>query len=355
VNSKKLLSLFFVWVLCVAHAQAAVILQYHHVSDETPPSTSTSPQLFAEHLQYLQDHDFQVMSLPELLQRVQKKQTLPDKAVAITFDDSYRSIFTTAFPLLKKYQYPFTVFINTEPVGRSDSLLRWDDIVAMADAGATIANHTHSHPYLVRRLAQETPAQQRQRIREEIITAEEQIKQHTGQSHKILAYPYGEYDDKLIDLLKSLGFMGIGQHSGAVGTRSDIYRLPRFPMGGSYGKMNDFPLKVSALALPLEGKEKITAAGQPLKDETVRAGDRPQLRLWLEDKAVATALQCYFLGEPMPAKVENKRLTVWPEQALRPGRARYNCTARDADSGRYYWFSQPWLVQDEDGQWQHNN
>ncbi len=345
----------FLCLLGFGSARAAVILQYHHISEDTPPATSTSPQLFAQHLQYLQDNNFQVMSLPDLLNSLQKGETLPPKAVAITFDDSYRSIYTTAFPLLKKHQFTFTVFINTEPVGRGGEFLGWPEVVEMAEAGAVIANHTHSHPHLVRQLEGETDADWQQRIRDEVVTAEEIIKKHTGQSHQLLAYPYGEYNHDVIELLKSLDFVGIGQHSGAVDSHSDWYGLPRFPMGGSYGNMSDFPLKVTSLALPIERHQRSTAKGEPLVDSVVRAGDRPQLTLWLHDKAIADRLQCYFQGEPMEMQVKDKRITVRSVQALQPGRARYNCTARDADTGRYYWFSQPWLVQDEQGQWQHRD
>src|SRR5690606_26581552 len=137
----------------------------------------------------------------------------------------------------------------------------------------------------------------------------------------------------------------------AIDAHTDWHSVPRFPMGGSYGNMRDFPLKAAALALPIERQERSTAEGEPLADITVRAGDRPQLTLWLRDAAIAGQLQCYFLGEPMDISVEHTRVSVQSGQPLQPGRTRYNCTARDHESGRYYWFSQPWLVQDEKGRW----
>ncbi len=83
-------------------ASALVVLQYHHISDKTPKSTSTSTALFEAHLQYLEDNQFNVMDIRELRKLIKKKATPPDRTVIITFDDGYRSVYDNAYPLLKK-------------------------------------------------------------------------------------------------------------------------------------------------------------------------------------------------------------------------------------------------------------
>ncbi|HEY7883501.1 MAG TPA: polysaccharide deacetylase family protein [Cellvibrionaceae bacterium] len=339
---------------CVA--QSAVILQYHHVSDDTPASTSTSPALFKQHLQYLAENDFTVKSLTDVMAALEAGESLPDKTVVLTFDDSYRSIYDTAFPLLQEFKFPFTVFINTAPVGSSpQDFMRWEEIKTMSDAGVVIANHTHSHPHMVRLKNDETREQWRQRIGEEIAITEEAITKHTGQNHKLLAYPYGEYDSEVIKLLRALGFKGIGQHSGAVGAGSNLYAVPRFPMGGDFGNMADFPSKVFSMPLPHAAVAWQDALGESLSDATVTADDRPILVLTLEDDSLAEGLTCYFRGGLMTKEIMGKEVRVQTETGLSAGRSRYNCTAQDAVSGRFYWFSQPWLVKGRDGRWQHQN
>ena len=74
-------------LLLGAQAHALVILQYHHISDTTPASTSTSPERFGMHLAYLEKHDFDVVPLEQLVQILRSGQPLPDRSVAITFDD----------------------------------------------------------------------------------------------------------------------------------------------------------------------------------------------------------------------------------------------------------------------------
>src|SRR5690606_11150392 len=126
-----------------------------------------------------------------------------------------------------------------------------------------------------------------ERIGDEITSAEAAIKKHTGQNHKLLAYPYGEYDAEVIEKLQSLGFLGIGQHSGAVGVNTDWHTVPRFPMGGSFGNMSDFPTKVLSLPLPYTDVAWENTEGESLVDATVRAGDKPTLVLTLDDKKLA--------------------------------------------------------------------
>ena len=73
---------------------AAVILQYHHVSTDTPASTSIAPAQFEKHMQYLKDNGFTVVPLSKIVESVQNKQALADKTVAITFDDAYLDILS---------------------------------------------------------------------------------------------------------------------------------------------------------------------------------------------------------------------------------------------------------------------
>lgn len=341
------------WASLPTHA--AVILQYHHISDETPDSTSTSVKRFTRHLEYLDEHQFDVVALPALISGLKRGQAFADKTVAITFDDGYRSVYDTAFPLLREHGFAFTVFVNSAPIDQgSEEFVTWPELQEMSKAGATIANHTMSHPYMVRLLPDETDAQWRERITAEITGAEQAIASHIDQSVKLLAYPYGEFDESLKALLQELGFAGFGQHSGPVGVDSDVLALPRFPMGGDFGAQDSFITKINTRALPIKRRQLMDDQDKPLQSAVVVAGSRPRLQLTLDSPALAARLTCYLGGKELSVALEDATVTVMPAQALKPGRSRYNCTAR-ADDGRYYWFSQPWLVTGEQGQWQHES
>jgi peptidoglycan/xylan/chitin deacetylase (PgdA/CDA1 family) len=345
---------WFVFLSVQTTAVAAVILQYHNVSDTAPASTSTRVELFEQHLAYLAEHDFTVMPLPELISQLQGGQALPDKTVAITFDDGYRSVYDTAFARLKQYGFAFTVFVNSAPIEQGLSeFVTWDELAQMAQAGGSIANHTKTHPFMVRQQAGETNKQWRERIEREVTGAEQAIKKATGESLKLLAYPYGEFDYKLKKLLQTLGYVGLGQHSGAVDARSDFLALPRFPMGGDYAKLESFITKVQTRPLPIKART-LYRHKNLLNEPVVPAGSRPQVRLTLAHKKLAAGLTCYYRGQELPLERDGAHITITPKQGLAPGRSRFNCTAR-AEDGRYYWYSQPWFVTDEEGQWQHQS
>ena len=154
----------------------AVILQYHHVSAETPAVTSISPEKFKAHIDTIITQGYQVMPLTTIVDGLRKGGNLPDKAVAITFDDAYKNIFTHAFPILKKYRLPFTVFVATDYIAEpSTQFLSWDELREMSINGAFIANHTASHSHLLRRQQGETQSQWLNRVEQEILIAEKAL------------------------------------------------------------------------------------------------------------------------------------------------------------------------------------
>ena len=349
-------SWFGVWITCLGIACAApghatVVLQYHHISDTTPASTSTSPERFEMHLDALAAQNFTIVPLQQMVDLLRSGRPLPDRTAAITFDDGYASIYSTAFPLLKQRAWPFTVFINTEPHDRAKSgFLSWDQLREMSRGGATVANHTVSHPYLLEREEGQDESAWRAWVTKEILDAQRRIEQEIGSAPNLFAYPYGEYNEAVLAIVDSLGFAGFGQHSGPLARHSDLRALPRFPFGGPYGDPEDFTTKVNSLPMPLtQGPDAIrweAADGRRLTD-IVLQGDaaRPKLILQFERGFGVPSVNCFVSGQGrlLITRSEN-RMSAQSQQPLPPGRSRYNCTAPSSEPSRYYWFSQPWIV-----------
>ncbi len=338
--------------------QAAVVIQYHHISDATPAATSTAPAVFAAHLDYLADNGFQVVPLLHLVALLHQGRPLPDRTVAITFDDGYRSIYDSAFPLLKARGWPFTVFVNSQSHDRHlANFMSWDQVRELVAAGVTIGNHSHSHTQLLRRQAGETASQWEARVTAEIIEAEKRIEAETGQNQRLLAYPYGEFNNALRRLLKRIRYVGFGQQSGPLASYSDLQALPRFPFGGRYGDAGDFAIKVNSLPLPLATARKSILlhgdSGGVLADLLLPPGvTRPKLGLRLVQGFPSSRLTCFASGQgQMPVRVEGEWVFTQAPLPLAVGRSRYNCTAPSAEQGRFYWFSQPWIRKNPDGSW----
>ncbi|MDY6984741.1 MAG: polysaccharide deacetylase family protein, partial [Pseudomonadota bacterium] len=255
------------------------------MSTTTPRITSVNVDEFRAHMDYLRDNGFTILPLEDIVAALRNGDSLPDRSAAITFDDGYRNNYDTAFPLLREYGWPFTLFISSGLVGSNDALyLTWDQIRDMAANGATIANHGIGHLYLLTREEGEDDAAWIERIEHEIVTAEERIEKETGQNHKLFAYPYGEYDRAIQDLVARLGYTGIGQHSGPVNASSDFTSLPRFPFSGVYASMNTFAVKVQSLAFDVKLLEPET----PVTDQQT-----PEALLDFDGNYRFDALNCF--------------------------------------------------------------
>jgi biofilm PGA synthesis lipoprotein PgaB len=345
-------------LLCLP-LQAAVVLQYHHVSDSTPPSTSITPALFKQHMDYLAEQKFAIVSLPELVAKLKKGEPLPDRAVAITFDDAYESVYREAYPLLKKRGWTFTIFINTVPHDQNKKLFAtWEQVQEMSKQGVTIANHTTLHNHLLRLKNNESRADWRKRIRAEVMDAEARITEKTGQAHRMLAYPYGEYDRHVKALLKDLDFVAFGQQSGPLVAVDDLLALPRFPFGGSYGDLQDFSTKVNTKPFAISSVRLYQTMDlkKPLQDVVLPFGQRPVLQLELADEKLSGRVNCFASGQgAIKTEVRDGKLLVQANKPLQAGRTRYNCTAPTGDKGRFFWYSQQWLTTGKDGAWAHED
>ncbi len=326
----------------------AVVLLYHHVSEVSPAVTSVKPARFEEQLDYIANNGFQVWPLTKITEYLLNNESLPDKVIAISFDDGYRSIFDTAYPLLKAKNFPFTIFVSTEAIDkRYPSHMRWKELREMQKNGATIANHSVSHLHMLHRKQKETQSQWLQRINREINQAQQRLVAELGIENQLFAYPYGEYNQRLQGIVAELGYIAFGQESGPIGPHSDHTALPRFPVAGNYTDMKDFALKIHTLPLPLSA---VSAPDSPL-DYSDRT---PALTLVFSDQAPAlTQLQCFASGgeQLAPKWLEQQPQTAvfQSSKALAPGRGRYNCTAPATD-GRFYWYSHPWVILKENGQ-----
>jgi len=351
---KPLLQALFVAILFALNdnIEAVVVIQYHHIDDSTPADTSVAPDRFAQHMDYLSSNGFHVWPLPRMIRSLQDGVQLSGKDIAITFDDSYISIHRNALPILKKYHFPFTVFTNTDNVG-GNHFMDWDELRELTQHGGTIANHTASHSHLIRSLDEESDRQWEERIKNQIVKAENIIRKQIGHSPGLLAYPYGEYDKRVKAIASSLNIVAFTQHSAAFDQSVDWQAVPRFAFGGQYADIDKFIDKVNSLPLALEEVIVKDERGQTLDDPLLPANSaRPELILKLKSSELAHRIQCFasHIGR-IDVDVNGNTVTTNLKQDLPTGRSRINCTAPSQQRGRFYWYSQLFIRKMEDGSW----
>lgn len=324
-------------------SDSAVVLLYHHVSASTPASTSVSPETFRTHMTYLAEH-YTVMPLPDIIDALKNKQSLPANAIAVTFDDGYNDILDNGHPIMQNLGLPYTIFINPQEIGVQGSQLTWDEVKRMHQEGVDFANHTLDHLHMLDKKPDESQQQWLNRVWQNVEQAEAQITEHTGESLKYLAYPFGEYNEVLATQLKKHGYIGFGQHSGGIGVTSDFTALPRFPAAGNYANMQSLKTKIASLAMP------VIDNSMKNPESNARTLDKPLSFTVTGDDVGINRMACYFQGDALPVSVKDMTVSYTVSNTLPIGRSRVNCTAPSrSQAGRYYWYSQPFFVARQDG------
>ena len=348
-----LIILSVILLLQATSLSAAVIIQYHHVDDKTPPITSVTVQQFAEHMRYLADNDFNVWPLPDIIHALKNNAPLPDKVIAITFDDGYKSVLENAVPLLRKYHFPYTIFVNTDLIGHSRDFMSWKQLHQLNKEGATIANHTTAHSHLVRQRPEEGYYQWSQRIENEITQAEAEINKQMGESPGLLAYPYGEYNNLIKLIAKKHKLVSFAQHSGAFDHRVDLQAIPRFAFNQMYAEMDGFADKVNSLPMPLVSVSARDHRRELLEEPLIpHNSHRPILKLTLDSAELARRVQCFATNQGLvPSEVDDTTVSLQLQQDLPVGRSRINCTAASDQTGRFYWYSHFFMRKTEDNEW----
>ena len=177
---------------------AAIVLCYHRFEERPSESLAIKPSEFEEQMQALKDQGFTVIGMQDFLAWRRGEKAISEKSCVISIDDGYRSGYDVGWPILKKFGYPFTMFIYTDFVkgqrlsgGKS---LSWGELAEMRDAGVDIQSHSVSHSDL-----RKSPkgAVYDEWLRNELEGSKKLLEQQLGISVKAIAYPYGNHNDKV--------------------------------------------------------------------------------------------------------------------------------------------------------------
>ena len=127
-----------------------LIFCYHRLVDKVRyPGTEITPAAFEAQMKELKDKGITVISMQDLLAWKRGEKNIPPRCAVITFDDGWKSQYEVAWPIMKKFGYPFTLFIYTEGV-RGGALgggeaITWEQLADMRDNGVDIEAHSATH------------------------------------------------------------------------------------------------------------------------------------------------------------------------------------------------------------------
>ncbi|MGV1098879.1 polysaccharide deacetylase family protein [Thiovibrio sp. JS02] len=222
------------------------IFIYHHFGDKRYPTTSVSEENFLAQMRYLADNGYRVLSLAEVVHCLKAKIPLPEKTAVITIDDGYRSIYSVAWPILKSFGFPFTVFLYVEGVEKKYSnYLSWEQILEMQAAGVDFQDHSFSHHRMADWPRGVTEKEYRKWVRADLVSSVTILREKLGKRPRFFAIPYGEYNSIVLEEARSLGYDAIfTQDPGSVSADTDPFFIPREPILGKEWATLDHFIKV---------------------------------------------------------------------------------------------------------------
>jgi peptidoglycan/xylan/chitin deacetylase (PgdA/CDA1 family) len=230
--------------------QTVPILTYHKFSDAVADQMTVTASSFDAQMRFLRDNGFHVIPLNDFFDFMAFKRQIPEKSVVITIDDGWRSAYDIAFPILKRYGYPATLFVYTDLITGNQKTLSWDQLREMARGGIDLQCHSKTHRSFAGMEPSESFRQYFEALKTEVLESSAVIREKTGANVKYVAYPYGDTNPLVESLLMKLGFRG----GLTVERKSDPFFVNPFRVGRSmiYG---EFDLRRFARELGVFEKE----------------------------------------------------------------------------------------------------
>ncbi len=343
MNSKILIILNFIFIYLftpsfsfsedksIKKYNHANILMYHRFGENKYPTTNTTIEQFNLHTNELVKNKYDIIKLDKVVKGILGEIDLKDRSVAITIDDAYLSVYTKAWPILKKLNLPFTLFVSTDVIdNKFSNYMNWDQIRELVDHGVLVGSQTKSHPHLHRLSTKQ--------ILNEIEYSNNRFIEELGFKPKLFAYPYGEYDKKTLEIVQGSGFQAaFGQHSGVAHISSGIFELPRFAMNENYGDLKRLNLAINALPLIIKD---INPEDNFLKKNP------PDFGFTLSSKIEPMNVIRCFAGNGIDtntSRIGKYRIEVRLGKKFPNARGRINCTMA-ANNNRWRWFGKQFLT-----------
>lgn len=171
-------------------ASSVAVLGYHRFENPPHDSLAISTKDFEAQMQRLKDTGVTVISMGDFLAWRRGEKDVPPRSAVITIDDGYVSGFSEAWPILKKFGYPVTMFVYTNYIGTGGKSISWQQLAEMKGAGVEIGSHTVSHDRLTAKKGR-TDADYEAWLTNELRGSRELLESRLGAPVRTLAFPYG--------------------------------------------------------------------------------------------------------------------------------------------------------------------
>lgn len=212
----------------------AIVLMYHNIGKRPKGKNSlglyVSPAMFRFQMMYLKSTRFRVVPLKDISDLIDGRIN-DRKLVAITFDDGYQDFYDNAFPVLRDLNFPSTVFLISDLVGKENAwdfhdlrdrkrLMDWDTIKQLKREGVTFGSHTRTHPFLSKLSSDD--------LKSELAGSRSDLESQLQVPVDFFCYPYGDYDSRAVEAVKQAGYkLAVTTKRGLVHPGSDPLQVRR--------------------------------------------------------------------------------------------------------------------------------
>ena len=186
--------------------QTVPILCYHRFAPSCDSPLCMPADIFEQQLRYLKENGYRVIGPEALADFLDYRKPIPKKAVMISVDDGYRSVYDVAYPILKKYGFTATLFIYIDYVGVSSQAITWDQLRELKREGFYIGSHSIAHSDLSKQKKDEDDKAYLERLKREIFRSKQIIDEKLGQDTIIFSYPFGRQNLTAASLARQAGY-----------------------------------------------------------------------------------------------------------------------------------------------------
>lgn len=212
---------------------------YHSISDRDRDfrpfyQTNTAPETFRQQMQFLHDNKYPVVSLEKLAGDIISGRAIEPGTVVLTFDDGEVNFYTAAFPVLREFGFPATVFLTTGAIDNADKsiaakYLTWDQVRELRKQSISFGSHTVNHLELSEVSQGE--------LEFELRYSKQRIEAELDEPIDSFAYPFAfpeqnhTHVKSLMETLARLGYKyGVSTRLGRASARDNIFCLRRLPL-----------------------------------------------------------------------------------------------------------------------------
>lgn len=185
------------------------ILCYHNLNPTKPGSMNLTPDKFESQIKWLKDNGFTIIPLSQAVAYLQGKQNaLPKKPIVITVDDGWKSVYTYMQPIVKKHNFPVTLFIFPQTISQGKNSMTWEELKELQQTGLfDIQSHTYDHPNFKQMKRRKSDESYAAYVKNQMMKSKQILEDKMGTKVSYLAWPFGIYDKFLENAAADAGYV----------------------------------------------------------------------------------------------------------------------------------------------------